>query len=534
MRIEIEAAADSVLLGDSLTVAARALNSAGVVLNVGPVLWSSPDSGVLSVSDGVLRGRNVGTVTVTARLGDVVGSRTIRVASRPNRVRMVAPDTALAVTDIDVTAQVETEAGLALPVAAARFAIADTAIAQITVREVGHVRVKALTAGTTDVLAIIGGDTTRRRLVVRTVPLSELSLSIVERTVTVGDSVPMTIAVIDSAGRPIPPLGMTISMVPSGIFRVRNDHLVATGTGRAVIRLSNGVLTSTDTLLALAPSDFALDLVDGDGQNPLPQRVMLAMERVQRKWRTIVRGGPPGERVELAINECRNAVRVSQFIPGVRVLIKLDSLPTRIAGQGGPCVVRETGQPLVGTIQLNRIGLSTLSERKLEDLIQHEVGHVLGIGTTWHFSPFGSMLLGNFESPDPIFVGPNALRGFALLQRSALYTARRVPVELGVLGHWRSSSFGAELMAPALISGPQVTSAVTVGALADLGWTVELEAYDDFALPAGVTPSPRIVGRQVQPVMLSSLAGDMLPPAIVVLRGGRKLRIDAHGSPLLK
>lgn len=526
-RVDLQVAGDSLLLGDSVLVTARAVNRVGDVLPLASITWSSTDSGVGAVTDsGRLRARNVGTIRIDALVAGAVGTRTVRVVPRSVRVRLLAPDTVQLVDAIQLASEVETAAGVQLAAVAPRFASADTAIVRVQQTGIGVAIVRALLPGTTDLLAIIGRDTTRRRIVVRLTPLRSLQLAITQRVVSVGDSVPLLLAALDSLGRNVPTAGTVVGFEPEGSMLVRNGHLIALGIGRVVVSAVYGPLTVRDTLTAQGPSEFPLEIVDGDGQNPLPLRVRLSMERVAAKWRQVIRSAPPGDFVRLQVGDCRNAVPVSQFISGVRVLIKLDTLPARIVGQGGPCVLRSSGLPLLGTISLNIFTWSALSDRKLDDLIQHEVGHVLGIGTMWTRGSFSGLIVGDSSTSDPIFVGPNALGAFAKLGRSARFQGRVVPVEANLRGHWRGDAFHGEVMAPSLIPVSQPTSAVTVAALRDLGWNVELEAYEEFALPSDVLTgavSPQIRGRA------TPLESDLLLPEIVIING-RRVRMNAPGG----
>jgi hypothetical protein len=537
-RLDVQVDGDTVLLGDTVQAVARGVNRVGDVLALVGTRWSTSDSSVISVSDsGVLRARNVGSIQLAAASAGALGTRTIRVVSRAVRVTLQAPDSVELVDQIQLVSRVETTAGQPLVEVAPRFASTDTSIARVQPVGVGTAAVEAVRPGSTTLLAIIGRDTTRRRLVVRVTPLRELSVTIVPRVVAVGDSVPFTITARDSLGRSVPTRTVLIGIEPAGAMRVGTGHLTALTFGRVVVSVTNGTLISRDTLTAQGPSEFPLDIVDGDAQNPLPLRVRLSMERVAARWRSVIRSAPGGEFVRLTAGECRNAVGVAQFITGIRVLVKLDTLPPRIAGQGGPCVIRATGLPLLGTVSLNILSYGTLSDRKLDDLLQHEVGHVLGLGTIWGRGAFAPLIDGDSAAPDPIFVGPNALAAFSRLGQSSRFTRRTVPIQPNVRGHWRADAFLGELMAPTLINAAQPTSAVTVAALRDLGWNVEPEAYDDFTLPAAVLApavSARVVGSAHMSGAVHSLESDILLPELMLV-AGRYVRLDpATGRPRRK
>jgi len=250
-RIDIETSADTVLLGDSLVARARAVNREGTVLSIAPPVWSSTDSSVGAVSDsGVLRARNVGTLLLDAKAAGVVGTRTIRVVPRAVRVRLVAPDTTLITDDAALQTEVETLAGVRLAEVAPRLAVADTTIARLLSAGTGRASIRALAPGSTDLLAIIGRDTTRRRFVVRLTALRALSVSIESRVVGIGDSVPFGLTATDTAGRTVGSAGTVVVAEPSGRFLVRNGHLIAVGPGGVVVRATNGSQVALDTLTA--------------------------------------------------------------------------------------------------------------------------------------------------------------------------------------------------------------------------------------------------------------------------------------------
>ncbi len=327
-RVDVQVAGDSVLIGDSVTATVRGVNRLGDVLPLPSVTWASTDTSTGSVSaEGTLRGRNVGSIRLTAQAAGVVGARTIRVVSRGVRVRLVAPDTMELIDAPRLSSEVETLAGERLTEVAPRFATADASIATVEATGVGVATVRPLLPGVTDLLAIVGRDTTRRRVTVRFTPLRSLGVAIGPRVLAIGDSLPLVVAAIDTLGRTVPAAGSIIAFEPSGALVLRNGFLVAVGIGRTVVSAANSGLTARDTLTSQAPSEFPLEIVDGDGQNPLPLRVLLSMERVAIKWRRVIRTAPAGDFVRLQIGECRNAVPVAQFITGVRVLIKLDTLP---------------------------------------------------------------------------------------------------------------------------------------------------------------------------------------------------------------
>jgi hypothetical protein len=120
---------------------------------------------------------------------------------------------------------------------------------------------------------------------------------------------------------------------------------------------------------------------------------------------------------------------------------------------------------------------------RLGDVLAHEFGHVIGIGTRW-----GSSLVGA-GGADPIFTGPAATAEF-LGSGGSLYPGSPVPVEnsggAGTRdGHWRESVFDNELMTGWLDMTDNPLSTITIGALEDIGYEVDVNRADGFSIPAG-------------------------------------------------
>jgi len=163
-----------------------------------------------------------------------------------------------------------------------------------------------------------------------------------------------------------------------------------------------------------------------------------------------------------------------------------------ILGQAGPRTFRDgsRGLPITGVMQFDTADISMMmADGTFQNVILHEMGHVLGIGTLW--SGFG--LLTGAGTTDPRYVGTHALAEYRTLLGTG-GTATGVPVEnvggSGSVGsHWRESVFDSELMTSvaerAGVAMP--ISRMTVGSLEDLGYRVNYQAADPYTLPAPVT-----------------------------------------------
>jgi len=163
----------------------------------------------------------------------------------------------------------------------------------------------------------------------------------------------------------------------------------------------------------------------------------------------------------------------------------------KILAQAGPCAFRDRSQGYLTTIGIMEFDSSDLdrigTNGTLQDVITHEMLHVLGIGTLWY--PQG--LTQNEGTSIVTYQGAAGKKG-CLDDGGLSNCSGGVPVENnGVPGtadsHWRESIFQSELMTGYVNAGGMPLSAITAGSLQDMGYTVNMLAVDPFRVP--VTPS---------------------------------------------
>lgn len=155
--------------------------------------------------------------------------------------------------------------------------------------------------------------------------------------------------------------------------------------------------------------------------------------------------------------------------------------PGGILGQAGPTGLRAGSfLPFQGIMQFDTADLAALeASGQLQDVILHEMAHVLGFGTIWQ----SLGLLTGAGGPDPRFTGPQATAEFNT--RFGMAVAD-IPVEnTGGPGtadsHWRETVFNNELMTGFLNSGvPNPISRITVAQWADLGYVVNITQADPY------------------------------------------------------
>lgn len=160
-----------------------------------------------------------------------------------------------------------------------------------------------------------------------------------------------------------------------------------------------------------------------------------------------------------------------------------------ILGQAGPtCYSTGNELPLTGIMEFDTADVAgLLADGSFDEVILHEMGHVLGIGTLWDLTPYGGVrkVLNGAGTSNPVYTG---VRGVA--EYSTLGVAGNVPVENSggsgtVDSHWRETTFGNELMTGYLNAGANPVSRLTVASLADLGYQVDIGAAQAYSLPGG-------------------------------------------------
>jgi hypothetical protein len=213
-----------------------------------------------------------------------------------------------------------------------------------------------------------------------------------------------------------------------------------------------------------------------------------AVESAVTRWRKAIRSELTDVPLNVQAARCFTAQpALNETIDDMLIYVEFVAIDGvgRVLGQAGPCFVRTVGGlPIFGHLQLDVADTDRLeTQGRLDDLLLHEMAHVLGFGTLWEDY---DLLMGSGTS-DPVFGGSTATAAFKLLNPQAL----NVPVEntgqSGTRdGHWRESVLGSELMTGYLTTSTNPLSRVTIASFDDMGYTTNASAADQFTLGGGV------------------------------------------------
>ncbi|HEX6040485.1 leishmanolysin-related zinc metalloendopeptidase [Longimicrobium sp.] len=247
---------------------------------------------------------------------------------------------------------------------------------------------------------------------------------------------------------------------------------------------------------------YAMTLCYG---SPLTPAQRAAFEDAAARWRGVVTGDVPDFAMSFGAGTCgAGTPGFSLAADDLVILARVEDVDGAggLLGAAGPCINRSAGAlPIVARLRLDAADMAYMETNGLlRNVILHEMGHALGIGTRW--SAF--LLLRDPSTPDgapadTYFAGANAMRGFDLVGGTAYTGGQKVPVEnAGALGtinvHWREEVLGDELMTGWASLTAMPLSQVTVRSLADMGYAVDPAAADPFSLDLLLRAEP---GRRI-------------------------------------
>ena len=227
-----------------------------------------------------------------------------------------------------------------------------------------------------------------------------------------------------------------------------------------------------DAAAAVTPYTIEVRFAGG-----LTQSQKAAFAAAADRWTRVIVGDLPSARVSGEVIDDLVIVAQGANIDG----------PGKVLGQAGPTALRPATAgnaaflPAKGRMTFDTADLAKMeSQRTLVDVITHEMGHVIGIGTVWGRKG----LLRDPDTVNPTFRGLQAMEEYGLLKGTG---PTAVPVEnTGGPGtansHWRETVFHNELMSGFIAAPGNPLSRVTVGSLSDIGYEVDLDAADPYSL----------------------------------------------------
>lgn len=359
-----------------------------------------------------------------------------------------------------------------------------------------------------------------------------------------------SVRVTDEADVPVAGVNVTFATVPgfgtvAGASAVTNASGIATAGGWTLAAGAN-VLSATVTSAAPTGNPVVFSATGkaaGGGFDiglrfvsvPTPNQLQTFSDAAAR-WETIITGDLPAQPISYAAGTCNSPLALNETIDDVVIIVRLEPIDGagQVLGSAGPCVLRGgSAHPALGTMRFDTADLANLeSAGNFGNVILHEMGHVLGVGTIWSnkgFLQLPSPTTGTGN--DTHFNGPLAIAAFNNVGGGIYTSGQKVPVENAQGGagtrnsHWRESTMRDELMTGFLNSGINPLSQITIASMQDLGYSVDMGVADTYTSILNV---PFRAEGGAAPVVID-LRGDVRQgPIDTVDRNGRVI-----GTPAL-
>ncbi len=334
------------------------------------------------------------------------------------------------------------------------------------------------------------------------------------QVVAPGASVPIapSVRVTDALGDPVNGAQVTFAIVPSvgaitGAVATTNASGIAT-LGSWTLAAGVNALAATVASSASVLGSPAMFSASGSASTAgfnidvkfkaLPTLSQLqAFSAAAGKWESVLTNDLAAQPVVLSAGQC-NSPGMNETVDDLVIFAALEPIdgPGQILGSAGPCALRSgaTGLTVVGSMRFDIADLAGLeSSGRLNAVIMHEMGHVLGVGTLWNRT--GLLLQPSLPSSpgvDTRFTGVNSVAGFDAIGGTTYTGGGKVPVENSQGGsgtrdsHWRESVLVNELMTGFINAGSNPMSMLTVRSMQDLGYTVNTANADAFFLSLSI------------------------------------------------
>jgi hypothetical protein len=276
-------------------------------------------------------------------------------------------------------------------------------------------------------------------------------------------------------------------------------------------------VTFTADATPIPPAEYDIEIrYVGSTQPTDAQRA--AFNAAVARWEEVILGDVGDEHVVWEATNCFPAL--DELIDDLIIYAELVAIDGAggVLGSAGPCLIRDTGPTGVGRMRFDTADLAALeSSGNLDEVVLHEMAHVIGIGSLW--TEFDGLFVGGGGN-DPHFTGPAARAAWRVAAANLGFTGNIVPVEnTGGPGtrdsHWRESLAQNELMTGFLDNGENPLSIFSIASLRDIGYVVNDAVADDLLLLPLLRAAP---GAPLQ-LREVPLTGDIL-----VVRGGRVVR----------
>ncbi len=305
--------------------------------------------------------------------------------------------------------------------------------------------------------------------------------------------------------------GLTQLTAANGIATVGGWTLGATPGTNAMAATSTPVLTgSAVTFTATGSASASAFTIELQYLTPVTASQQIAFEAAKARWQQVITGDVGGVTFQsFPASNCDPSdpslagTQVSGPVNDLRILVNLRAYDGagKVLGASSPCYLRPSGSrlPYIGYMFFDTADLTTLENLgKLDEVMLHEMGHILGFGTLWEPAPplWSMNFIVPVAKPPAIsslgFNGANAVSAFVNSNggSGSVVTVEDTSVAGTGRSHWKEANFKNEVMTGYISGTTNPLSASTIGSMQDLGYTVNLAAADPFNLATAGLRAP--------------------------------------------
>jgi hypothetical protein len=246
--------------------------------------------------------------------------------------------------------------------------------------------------------------------------------------------------------------------------------------------VSNGAyLSGSQSALQSAEATFQQDL-NGDGSIGIPPdgfdidfdyhgdaAFLSYFQAAAARWEQVITGDLPGF-----------AVPGYGFVDDLLVSVTISPIDGvgGILGSAAPRWYRGSSLlPIQGNVTFDSADVARMvADGSFSDVVTHEIGHVLGIGSLWAREGLSN----GFNA----YFGAAGVDAYRQLGGSGGYVPLETTGGSGTASvHWSEAVFGNELMTGFISGRSNPLSILTIASLQDQGYTVNYRAADPYTIP---------------------------------------------------
>jgi hypothetical protein len=248
---------------------------------------------------------------------------------------------------------------------------------------------------------------------------------------------------------------------------------------------TNYALATNFTGAASDPLRFDLQVNFGTGLEGLTDPARQAVLEAAQYWEDVI----------LYRSDITTTNRLAIDLKGVNLNLTDNSPDTITFAFAQPKLVLEGGKVKINsgssTINTRRLAELNANPTYLKGVMIHEFAHVLGFGGLWQPVDYtasngvASKVGNNFVDLTTATYQANSYAGWVYGGLVGQATTAVIPLDRLSLSHWDEGVFDTEMMTPIseLLGVAVPVSALTLAALRDLGWQVNMGAAEAYLLP---------------------------------------------------